>query len=185
MVNRARAGYTLLETMLVVAIVGTIAGIGGKMMLQVNRYFEMTKARSDLEKEARGIMYVITRELRQAQSPSIALTRVANSQPYYSMINFTKQQGTGVTIYQNGNLLCYAAKAATFTLNSGGKLVCRTPTVGGNDTLLSAHLRYLAFTFPRTDDMTIISVSMTLQTAVYQGRTKALHMASQQVRIMD
>ena len=33
--------------------------------------------------------------------------------------------------------------------------------------------------------MGLLSVSMTLQQGIYQGQTKALHMASQQVRIMD
>ncbi len=43
----------------------------------------------------------------------------------------------------------------------------------------------MAFTFPRSDQLSILSVSMTLQENIYQGRTKALHMASEQVQVMN
>ena len=33
--------------------------------------------------------------------------------------------------------------------------------------------------------MTIVSVSLTLQTSIYGGQTKALHMASEKVQVMD
>ena len=33
--------------------------------------------------------------------------------------------------------------------------------------------------------MDIISVSMTLQESIYEGKVKALHMASEKVRVMD
>ena len=181
---RPKAGFTLMEAMLSVAIVGIVSGLGATLLLQANRYFVLGKARADLQKEARGIMYIMTRELRQAQNSTILISRASNSQPYYSRINFTKQQGTVVTLYQNGNLLCLATKASAFTLTQGGQPVCRT-SGGGVATTLTKNLRYLAFTFPRSDDMTILSVSMTIQTSIYQGKTKALHMASENVRVMD
>ena len=57
--------------------------------------------------------------------------------------------------------------------------------VGNNVHSLSTCLSYLAFSFPRSDNMAIISVSRTVQQSIYQGQIKALHMASQQVRVMD
>lgn len=185
MVTRRReAGFTLVEAMIVVAIVGIMASMGALMMTQVNRYILLSNARIDLQREARGVMYIVTRELRQAQSASIVVDRASNGQPYFSRITFTKQQGTVVTILQNGNLLCLATGAGGFTLSSGGQLVCRT-SGGGQAQTLTSDLRYLAFTFPRSDDMTILSVSMTLQKGTYQGQTKALHMASEKVQVMN
>ncbi len=163
--SRGRAGYTLIEAMLTVAIIGIVSSLGARMLIQANRYFILTKARTDLQKEARGAMYILTRELRQAQSASIVISRASASQPYYSQITFTKEQGSSMTFQQSGNQLVMKWGSHTETL--------------------SKNLRYLAFTFPRSDDMTIVSVSMTLQTNIYQGRTKALHMASEKVQVMN
>jgi hypothetical protein len=65
---------------------------------------------------------------------------------------------------------------------SGSRLIM---TQGNVSTTLSKNLAYLAFTFPRSDDMTIVSVSMTLKESIYGGMTKALHMASERVRVMN
>ncbi len=183
---RSRAGYTLLEAMIVVAVIGIVASIGAKVMIQANRYFILTKARGDLQKQARAIMYIMTRELRQAQNSSIQLGQASASQPYYSSVTFTKEQGTQVTYYQNGNLLCAAENASAFTLtNAKGQRVCETTTAGAHITTLTSDLAYVAFSFPKSDDMTIISVSITLQTLINNGQEKALHMASEKVQVMD
>ena len=160
-----RRGFTLIEIMMAVAIIGIIASVGASVLLQINRYFILTRTRTDLQKEARAAMYVITRELRQAQSNTIILDRASTSQPYYSRITFTKIQGTTMTFQQNGNKL--------------------QKVVGNSTITLTDHLSYLAFTFPRSDTMTILSVSMTLVENIYQGRTKALHMASEEVQVMN
>jgi prepilin-type N-terminal cleavage/methylation domain-containing protein len=162
---RSRSGFTLPEVLVTVAIVGILAGMGAGLLLQINRYFIMSRVRLDLQREARAIMYVITRNLRQAQSTTIVIDRHAATQPFYSKITFYKEQGTSISFRQNGANL--------------------EQVVGTKVRVLSKNLRYLAFTFPRSDDMTIISVSMTLQGTIYQGRTKALHMASEKVQVMN
>ncbi len=103
--NARRAGYSLIEVMLVVAILGIVSSVGAGMLLQVNRYFILTKTKNDLQKEARAAMYVMTRELRQGQSNTILIDRLATSQPFYSRITFTKIQGTTISFYQSGNQL--------------------------------------------------------------------------------
>ena len=161
---RVRAGFTLIEAMLVIAILGIVSSLGATLFIQVNRYFILSKAQIALQQEARSVMYVMAKELRQAQSANIIISQ-AGGQPYYSEITFTEEQGKTVTFLQNGNLL---------------------EMVNGSDTqILSKDLYYLAFTFPRSDDMNIVSISLTLETAIYQGGEKALHMASENVQVMD
>lgn len=161
---RARRGFTLTEAMLVVAILGIMASIAPTLLMEVNRFYVLSQVRANLQGQARSIMYVVTRELRQAQSATISIDQAAH-QPYYSRITFTKQQGTTMQFYQ-----------------SGGTLIQK---VGTNVNTLTTHLVYLAFSFPQSDNMGIISVSLTLQQSIYQGQVKALHMASQQVMVMD
>lgn len=184
MVKKARGGYTLIEVLVVVAILGIMSGVGANLILQVNRFFILTRTRADLQRESRSAMYVITRELRQGQSNSIVLDRASATMPFYSRVAFTKPSGDRYTFYQNGNLLCQAVNATVFTLSSGGNVVCKVNAPGQAQTL-STHLSYVGFSFPRSDDMTIVSVSMTLQENIYQGRQKALHMASEKVQVMN
>ncbi len=162
---KSRAGYTLPEVLMTVAIVGILSGMGASMLLQINRYFIMSRTRLELQREARAIMYIVTRSLRQAQSTTITIDRQSTSQPFFSRITFTKEQGVTMTFQQNGANL--------------------EQIVGNKTRILSKNLRYVAFTFPRSDNMGIVSVSMTLQQTIYQGRTKALHMASEKVQVMN
>ncbi|MFI5346913.1 MAG: PilW family protein [Elusimicrobiota bacterium] len=163
--KRRTAGFSLLEMMIVVAILGIMSSVGASLLLQTNRYFIFTRTRLDLQREARAAMYVMTRELRQAQSNTIVMDRLSASQPFYSRIKFTKIQGATMTFQQSGNQL--------------------QMLIGNQKTILTKNLRYLAFTFPRSDDLTIVSVSVTLEEAIYQGQTKALHMASEKVQVMN
>ena len=158
-------GYTLTEMMIVVAILGILSTVGAQLMVQADRYWLLTSTRADLQKEARPIMYILTRNLRQAQSATIVIDRASSSQPFYTRITFTKIQGTSMTFHQNGNQLIQ--------------------TVGTSTKILSKNVRYLSFNFPRSDDMTIISVAMTLEKSIYNGKKKALQMASEKVRVMN
>ncbi len=151
--------------MLTVAVLGILAGMGASVLLQINRYFIMSRVRLDLQREARAIMYIVTRTLRQAQADTIVIDRASTSQPFFSKITFTKEQGTSISFQQSGSEL--------------------QQITGTKSRTLSKNLQYMAFTFPRSDDMGIISVSMTLQGTIYQGRTKALHMASEKVQVMN
>ena len=165
MVRGRRGGFTLVELMMVVIILGIISSIGAGVLLQANRYFLMTRTRIDLQKEARAALYVMTREIRQAKSATIVIDRLSTTQPFYSRITFTTIDGVTMSFQQSGNQI--------------------QQVVHGGTRALSKNLNYLAFTFPRTDDMTILSVAVTLQEAIYQGQTKALHMASENVQVMN
>jgi len=160
-----RRGFTLTEAMITVAIVSILATVSAQLLLQVNRYFILSQARLDVQREARAAMYVINRSLRQAQSNTILIDRQSSSQPFYSRITFTKIQGSTMSFHQSGTSLIR--------------------TEGGRSSTLTKNLRYLAFSFPRSDDLTIVSVATTLEKTIYEGRKKALHMASEKVRVMN
>lgn len=161
---RGRAGYSLTEMMLAVAIIGVLATVGARVMLQVNRYFIMTNTRTGLQREARDLMAVINRNLRQARAASITVDAVPG-QPFYSRLTFTKVQGTTMTFHLSGRTL--------------------VQTTGTRTRVLTANVKHLAFTFPRSDDLSVVSVSVTLEKGIYEGRVKALHMASEKVRVMN
>jgi prepilin-type N-terminal cleavage/methylation domain-containing protein len=171
MVACKRSGVTLMELMVVLGIVSILFTVAAPILLQANRQFIMVRTKVQLQQEARGIMYVITRALRQAQANSIVITRASTSQPYYSKITFTTEQSSTTLVSNN------------YVFQQQGMVLYQL--INSQQRVLSSNLNYLAFTFPRSDDMSMISVSITLQKGIYEGRTKALHMASEKVRVMN
>ena len=68
-------------------------------------------------------------------------------------------------VYQEGKHLYYMKNGSTGTL--------------------AENLRFVAFTYPRTDNSGIISVSMTFEEDTFAGHTKALQLSIEKVRVMN
>ena len=167
-----RKGFTLMEMMVVMAIVSSLFVVAAPLLMQANRQYIMVRTKVELQQEARGIMYTITRALRQAHGDSIVISRADDNQPFYSKITFVREQSASAVV------------SSTMTFQQEGTVLYQL--MGGTSKrVLSRNLNYLAFTFPRSDDMGIISVSVTFQKNIYEGKTKALHMASEKVRVMN
>jgi prepilin-type N-terminal cleavage/methylation domain-containing protein len=161
-------GYTLLETVLVVALVGVLALVAPRLFLEITRYLRLSNAQYEIQRDSKTALAAINRALRQAEASTIVISN-ASGQPPYSKITFEKYvsstQSRTISFYQQGSTL-YAQD------ETGTRVVCK-------------NLRYIVFTFPRTDDAYIMSVSITMEKATYQGQAKALQLAVEKVRIMN
>jgi prepilin-type N-terminal cleavage/methylation domain-containing protein len=82
---RQNKGVTLVELLMVLAIIGSVAFIAPSLIKMMTNFFILGKAKLELQTEARAAMYLITRELRQAQSVSIVIDQ-ANGQANYSRV---------------------------------------------------------------------------------------------------
>lgn len=158
----------MIELMVVVSIMGILILSAPKIFTKTYQFVQLFMARVEIQKNARGALANINRDLRQAQASSISIDSLGG-QPPHSRITFTKYNSSGgtgtVSYYQQGNDLYQSA--------------------GGTGHLIARNLRYIAFTYPRTDDATIISISITFEKATFEGGTKALQMAVEKVRIMN
>ena len=167
--NAWKRGYTLMEMMIVVGIMGVLILSAPKTFIKAYQFVQLLTARVEIQKNARGALANINRDLRQAVASSITVDSVSG-QPPHSRITFNKYNSSGgldsISYYQQGNKL-YQAKGGV-----SGKVI-------------AGNLRYIAFTYPRTDDDSILSISITFEKATYEGGTKALQMAVEKVRIMN
>lgn len=157
-------GFTLTEAMLTVLILGILSTVAAPIMRNLTNFWRQTTARNEIQRDVRKSLDLINRFLRQAQSNTIVLDQVTN-QPPYSRIAFTTEAGVAMSFYQTGNKLYM--------------------TSGAKTSMISDRLGFIAFTFPRTDDVSIISVAITMQAATYLGAKKTLQLSIQKVRIMN
>jgi prepilin-type N-terminal cleavage/methylation domain-containing protein len=164
-----RKGYTLSEVMVTVAIVGVLAAVATPLLINMTNFWRQTLARNAIQRDVRASMDTINRFARQGLAGTVTIDQVSG-QPAFSRVSFNVMNSTGtvgqsVSFYQQNN-----------------KLYMRQ---GSNISLLSSNIAYIAFTYPRTDDVSIMSVAMTAQAPTYRGGTKALQLSIQKVRIMN
>lgn len=159
-----KRGWTMVELMIATAIVGLLALVVAPLIIQTTRFFLMNTARAEVQRDARTVLEIINRFLRQGNSATISIDQVAG-QPSRSRITFTTYPGINMVFYQQGRTLYH--------------------TFSGNTKPLSKNLKFIAFSYPRSDDPTILSVAITMEKDIFEGRTKALELSIERVRIMN
>lgn len=167
-VNKA-TGYTLAEVLLVVGLIGVLSLVVPPLFLQTIRFVRLHLAKAEIQRDARLSLEMINRSLKQAKASSITIDQASGNSPY-SSITFETIEGTGYRFYQDKKNLVMEIRRSG--LWSGAKI-------------LSKNLRYIAFTYPRTDDTRILSVSITTEKQTYEGGAKALQLSQEKIRIMN
>jgi prepilin-type N-terminal cleavage/methylation domain-containing protein len=162
--KKKRGGYTLTELLLVVAILGIISSIGPLLLNNLQNFYLMTTARNEVQRDARVALDTINRYMRQAKYASVTIDTPTSGGPY-SRIRFSHVDNRYIEFRQEGSNLIQM--------------------VGNNRSILSKNLYYIAFTYPKTDDPTIVSVSITMGKNIQLGRRKVLELTIQKVRIMN
>lgn len=159
-----KQGYTLVELMITIGILGIVFTLGPTIMRNITKFSRINSARIETQRNAREALSHINKSLRQATAFSINISQ-ESGQPPMSRISFLTVDGRNMKYYQDGTELKFVQDTSTTTL---GK-----------------YLRYISFSYPRTDDPTILSVSVTFEKATFEGQAKALQMAIEKVRIMN
>lgn len=159
-----RRGYTLTEMMMVVAIIGILASVGPTLLIGMQNFFLMTSARTEVQRDARATLDTVNRYLRQAVASTVVIDTPSGQGPY-SRVRFKHVDGRYMEFRQSGNTLIQQ--------------------IGSGTSTVTKNLAYIAFTFPRTDDPSIVSVSITMGKNIQLGRRKVLELTIQKVRIMN
>ena len=144
-----KRGYTLPELMMVVAIIGILATVGPTMLIQMQNFFLMTGARYEIQRDARTTLDTVNRYMRQAVATTVVMDTPAGQGPF-SRIRFRHVDGRYIEFRQQGSKLIQVIDNATSTVSS--------------------NLIYIAFTYPRTDDPSIVSVSITMGKNIQLGK---------------
>ncbi len=154
----------MVELMIAVAIIGILGMVVPNLLINITRFFRVNNARIETQRAARDSLSQINQSLRQAYASSINISQ-ESGQPPTSSISFSTVDGRNIKYFQSNKSLYYV--------------------VGGSTKAVASGLSFIAFNYPRTDDASILSVSVTYEGSTYQGGTKTLQMAIEKVRIMN
>jgi len=160
-----KKGWTLVEVLIVVTMIGVLSLSVSSIFYNIWQFYKMSYAQKEIQEEARVIMELIRRNLRNGISDTIVISRYDDTQPYYSKIDFNTLDGSRVSYYQIDRTLYQE--------------------IDGNKKVLSKNVTYFAITPSKTYELNIISVAITLEKEVYELKKKALHMASEKVMVMN
>lgn len=172
MAINSNKGYTLAEMMMAVAILGILSMVAAPLLVNMTNFWSQTTARNNIQRDVRVSLDTINRFARQGRASTVIIDRAAN-QPPASRITFDIICTTCTAVSSASTVSFY---------QSGNKLFM---TRAGSSSVLSSNIAYLAFSYPRTDDTSLISVALTTQAKTYKGGTKALQLSIQKVRIMN
>jgi len=157
-------GFTIVELMMTVTIMGILFGTIPLLMINMTQLQRQSEARLGIQRDARIGLDLINRFTREAIASTVVVDRF-DTQPFYSRISYTTIESRTFSFYQEGKHLNMVADGSTKTI--------------------SENLLYLAFTYPESSDDNIISVSMTTEKATYEGGVKNLQLSVEKVRIMN
>ncbi|MBL8023678.1 MAG: prepilin-type N-terminal cleavage/methylation domain-containing protein [Elusimicrobia bacterium] len=164
MVKRT-SGYTLVELLVVSAIVAFLLSMGASLFTRVSTFFRVSIAKMETQRDVRNLMDLVCREIRQAKSSSITLSREDASQPPYSKISFQKVQGDTILFWQTGRTLSMSKNGAT--------------------TVLSKKLRSILFSYPFTADSSLLTILLSIEKTGGNYETYSLQMGGETIRLLN
>src|SRR4051812_12805915 len=89
-------GYSLIEMMMVVVIIGLVVVIGPLLVTNIVRFYQLHNAKIEIQRDARVCLDIMNRFIRQAVSYTVVVDQVTG-QPPCSRISFTTQQGQNIS----------------------------------------------------------------------------------------
>jgi len=161
-------GVTLVELMITVALSSVVVGGMATLMISYSKMEKLTRARINAQSNVRVYLDLMIKMMRQAQASTVVIDQVSGESPW-SRITFTKIDGTSISFYQQ-------------RVNGEGRLF---QAVAGTTKMLATNLRTMKFTYPSTDDSTIIGVSLCFEEPIYGTMTNVLHLSVEKVRLMN
>ncbi len=159
-------GYSVIEILVGMIILGLTATIAATFLESGFKFFKVTGAKTEIQRDARTTISLMNQCLREAKYSGVTIDRFDSIQPFYSRIYFETFDGKQIYYYQNGRSLYQIVNGVT-------------------SILVKDNLKHLTFTYPDTSDPTIISISLCLEKATYAQQSKALQLSIEKVRLMN
>ncbi len=148
--RRDQEGFTLVELMIVVVIMGLLSTVIARFFMSSNLMWLFSSASIQSQQKARIARDNINSGLRQASAASVVITRYDSSQPPMSMISFVDARGNSMAFWQK-DMGFYQGSWITGTAG-------RTVTKGSY--IIPFNLQAVTFYYPNIKDTRRVSYSL-------------------------
>lgn len=162
---KKNSGYTLVELLVVSAIVAFILSLGSTLFIKMDTFFRISIAKIETQRDVRNLMTLISQDIRQAKASQITLSKNDASQPPYSKITFKNTAGDTIVYWQDGRTLCMSKNGAT--------------------SMLANNLRSLFISYPATDNPNLITILVSVEKKADNQRTFAMQMGGETIRLLN
>ncbi|MFC2061797.1 type II secretion system protein J [Elusimicrobiota bacterium] len=161
-------GMTLIEVMITLAIMAVISSSMWLIFMQGFRSWSLNSAQAEVQRDARRLLDLMGRNLRQAEADTITISQDSVDDPPFSKITFIGlRQGTTaqMSYYQSGR---------EFIME-----------VDGTDTKFGENIRNLNFMTVESGDDEMLSMGVCVEKATYEGRSRIAKLTVRKVRVMN
>jgi len=164
-------GFTLIEMVMVAAILGLVIMLVPPLLNGFTRLFLQSRAKLELQRESKVVMRTIETNLSQGRAGTLRIDRADADEIFWSSMTFTRIDGAfalsdrTITYYQQENEA--------------------VEDMEGQSRVLSKNVKFLNFSVPRTDEPGVVTVTLTLEKETFGGRKLALHTTSNRVRVAN
>lgn len=134
-----QSGITLVELIMVAAILGLLLSFLPKLIMQIGTQIRNSTGTIDLDRDLRTSMDVIQKKMIFARSSLVSLSTPAG-EPLYSRLDFMTTTGKSISVFQRRGSLIYVEN--------------------GKESLLSKNLVRLFFAYPNFSDKNTLQVGV-------------------------
>jgi type II secretory pathway pseudopilin PulG len=161
--NIRRRGFTIVEQMVAVSMIGCMTVTASQVLLQSFRCWRTQQTSLEVERDARVALDAVESALRGAVPESVVIKSLNPAAPPYSRIEFTDARGRAVRIYQTGRDLFIARD--------------------GVSARLARDVHALAFAYPETGEAGLLAVALSLEKPALSGNNRGLMLSVQRMRV--
>lgn len=116
--SQGQRGFTLLQLMMTVAVLGILAALTARLLGQVLTTWVTERAGFDMHQNSRQARDLLVTSMRNASISSVVITRADVDEPPLSKVCYVDSRGDSHTVYQQGRRLyfgAYGSSTATVT----------------------------------------------------------------------
>lgn len=157
-------GFTLLQTMLAVAVLGILAALTARLLGQVLRSWVMTRATFEVHQSSRQSRDLLVQALRNASASSVIITRANTLQPPLSKLCFIDTNGDSRVVFQEGRRLIQGTWSST------------TATVSDTHVLLNDYVERFNAYYPDQKDPTHVAFSLMIRATPLRMQGKPIEL---------
>lgn len=200
---RKKSGFSLVELLTVIAIIGIIVTVTPVLFIKAYQFIRLSVVRYELQRDGRTAMEVLSRRLRKARANSLLIDQLGPAadpanllpngsvqQPPYSRIRF-QQVLSSATASATDTYVWFWQDGTDLWEGSGPGSIPYPPTSGSAEPLkarrLIRTLENVQFSMEGSSDQAerVVAMNVRVSQSAYGGTKRTYQLHAEKVRLMN